>query len=98
LTVRISGTVTARRGAEKRIIQEQGLAKRRGSGRRRRRYHFRYGDFQKVHRCAVLAAEWRAHDYEYADIEVAFAYLRGLLDALMPVGSASRETGRVPSI
>lgn len=46
------------------------------------RYKFPYGEFVKVHRCGVLAAENRAGQYKYTDIEVAAAHLHGLLDAL----------------
>lgn len=46
------------------------------------RYKFPYGDFVKVHRCGVLAAENRAGQYKYTDIEVAAAHLHGQLDAL----------------
>jgi hypothetical protein len=45
-------------------------------------YKFPYGDFQAVHRCAVLAAESRAGQREYIDIELAAAHLHGALDAL----------------
>ena len=31
-------------------------------------YKFPYGDFAKVHRCALLAAESRAGQYDYADV------------------------------
>jgi hypothetical protein len=44
-------------------------------------YKFPYGDFEKVHRCAVLAAESRAGQYDYADIEKAVAHLHGMLEA-----------------
>jgi hypothetical protein len=50
-------------------------------------YKFPYGDFDKVHRCGVLAAESRAGQQKYLDIERAAAHLHGMLDALM---SASR--------
>src|SRR4051812_18214419 len=33
------------------------------------RYKFPYGDFEKAHRCALLAAESRAGQYKYTDIE-----------------------------
>jgi hypothetical protein len=46
-------------------------------------YKFPYGDFQKVHRCAVLSAESRAGQRKYYDIELATAHLHGMLDALM---------------
>jgi len=45
-------------------------------------YKFPYGDFKRVHLCAVLAAESRAGQYRYFDIEVAAAHLHGMLDAL----------------
>ena len=35
------------------------------------RYKFPYSDFEKVHRCAVLAAESRAGQYQYHDIQSA---------------------------
>ncbi len=47
------------------------------------RYKFPYGDFVRVHRCAVLSAESRAGQYKYTDIELACAHLHGMLDALM---------------
>src|ERR1700704_2173452 len=47
------------------------------------RYKFPYGDFEKVHRCAVLSAESRAGQRKYYDIELATAHLHGMLDALM---------------
>jgi hypothetical protein len=47
------------------------------------RYRFPYGDFRRVHRCAVLSAESRAGQRHYPDIELAFAHLHGMLDAAM---------------
>jgi hypothetical protein len=44
-------------------------------------YKFPYGDFEKVHRCAILAAESRAGQYEHEDIEKAVAHLHGMLEA-----------------
>ena len=44
------------------------------------RYKFPYGDFDKVHRCAVLAAESRAGQRHYVDIERAVAHLHGMID------------------
>jgi len=49
---------------------------------RKARYKFPYGDFEVVHRCGVLAAEVRAGQYKYFDIETAAAHLHGMLDAL----------------
>jgi hypothetical protein len=46
-------------------------------------YKFPYGDFHQVHRCGVLAAESRAGQGKYYDIELATAHLHGMLDALM---------------
>jgi hypothetical protein len=46
------------------------------------RYKFPYGDFQDVHRCAVLAAESRAGQRKYVDIELAAAHLHGMLEAM----------------
>jgi hypothetical protein len=45
------------------------------------RYKFPYSDFAKVHRCGVLAAENRAGQYKYNNIEQAAANLHGLIDA-----------------
>jgi hypothetical protein len=46
------------------------------------RYKFPYGDFERVHRCAVLSAESRAGQYKHIDIENAAAHLHGMLEAL----------------
>lgn len=46
------------------------------------RYRFPYGDFQDVHRCAVLAAESRAAQNHYEDIRAATAHLHGMLEQL----------------
>jgi hypothetical protein len=43
------------------------------------RYSFPYGDFENVHRCALLAAESRAGQYEHDDIKSAAAHLHGML-------------------
>jgi hypothetical protein len=43
-------------------------------------YRFPYGDFQRVHRCALLAAESRAGQYKHDDIEKAAAHLHGMID------------------
>ena len=47
----------------------------------KKRYKFPYSDFEKVHRCGVLAAENRAGQYKYDDIERAAAHLHGMIDA-----------------
>jgi arylsulfatase A-like enzyme len=62
----------------------------------KRRYKFPYGDFQNVHRCAVLSAESRAGQYKFTDIELAAAHLRGMLDALV-AGKRSSEQGHASS-
>jgi hypothetical protein len=54
------------------------------------RYKFPYGDFEKAHRCGLLAAESRAGQRRYLDIQLAVAHLHGMLDAL----HASARTGR----
>ena len=46
------------------------------------RYKFPYGDFERVHRCGLLAAESRAGQRKYYDIELAVAHLHGMVDAL----------------
>src|SRR5258708_34309538 len=43
------------------------------------RYKFPYGDFEKVHRWGVLAAESRARQYKYDDIAEAAAHLHGMM-------------------
>jgi hypothetical protein len=48
----------------------------------KKRYKFPYGDFQKVHRCAVLSAESRAGQYKHLDIEHAIAHLHGMIEEL----------------
>jgi hypothetical protein len=54
------------------------------------RYKFPYGDFVDVHRCGVLAAESRAGQRKYVDIERACAHLHGMLDAVKEAGGARR--------
>ena len=46
------------------------------------RYKFPYGDFEQVHRCGLLAAESRAGQRNYYDIELAVARLHGMPEAL----------------
>jgi hypothetical protein len=45
------------------------------------RYKFPYGDFVRVHRCGLLAAESRAGQRRYTDIELAVAHLHGMVEA-----------------
>jgi hypothetical protein len=54
----------------------------------KRRYKFPYGDFERVHRCALLAAESRAGQYKHFDIERAAAHLHGMIDALSATESS----------
>lgn len=44
-------------------------------------FAFPYGDFVRVHRCAVISAESRAGQYKHFDIEAAAIDLRRLIDA-----------------
>jgi hypothetical protein len=57
------------------------------------RYKFPYGDLEDVHRCAVLAAESRAGQYRYQDIESAAAHLHGMLEK-KPGKSKSKSSQR----
>jgi hypothetical protein len=47
----------------------------------KRRYKFPYGNFKDVHRCGVLAAQARAAEYRYSEIENAAARLRVMIEA-----------------
>jgi hypothetical protein len=44
------------------------------------RYKFPFGDFEKVHRCGLLAAEVRAGQRKYRDIEDAAIRLREMIE------------------
>ena len=50
-------------------------------------YKFPYGDFTKVHRCAVISAESRAGQYKHLDIENAAKYLLEQIDAEVGTGA-----------
>ncbi|MEA2494618.1 MAG: hypothetical protein QOJ29_2529, partial [Thermoleophilaceae bacterium] len=54
----------------------------------KRRYKYPYGDFEDVHRCAVLAAESRAGQYDHGDVKSAAAHLHGMLESLAGARSA----------
>ena len=54
------------------------------------RYKFPYGDFERVHRCGLLAAESRAGQRRYHDVELAVAHLHGMVEALHAGARASR--------
>lgn len=43
-------------------------------------YKFPYGDFEKAHRCGLLAAESRAGQRKYYDVELAAAHLHGMME------------------
>jgi hypothetical protein len=43
-------------------------------------YKFPYGDFERAHRCGLLAAEVRAAQNDYADIEKAAHHLHDIAD------------------
>lgn len=43
-------------------------------------HKFPYGDFEDVHRCAVLSAESRAGQYKHFDVERATAHLHGMIE------------------
>ncbi len=47
----------------------------------KRRYKFPYGDFKNVHRCGVLAAQSRATQYKYREIESVATQLRAMIEA-----------------
>jgi hypothetical protein len=81
---------------ENRYIEENGIDEyarwhlgidERQSAASKRRYRFPYGDFETLHRCAVLAAESRAGQYKHFEIERAAAHLHGMLDVLMDLDS-----------
>jgi hypothetical protein len=44
------------------------------------RYLFPYGDFTKIHRCAVISGESRAGQYDHESIEKALKELLTLID------------------
>ena len=46
----------------------------------RRRYEYPYGDFENVHRCGILAAQSRAGQDKYFDVENAAADLLAAID------------------
>ena len=47
---------------------------------RERHYEFPYGDFENVHRCGILAAQSRAGQDKYLDVENAAAALLAVID------------------
>ena len=59
----------------------------------KKRYKFPYGDFKRVHRCAVLSAESRAGQYKHFDIERAAAHLHEMMNGKKHVLSRSARAG-----
>jgi len=61
-------------------------------------YEFPFGDFKKVHRCGLLAAESRAGQYKHYGIENAAHHLHGFLDegkaASAPKRSRAASAGK----
>jgi hypothetical protein len=57
----------------------------------KKRYKFPYGDFKKIHRCALLSAESRAGQYKYADIETAAHQLHGMIESKKRKTVSSRK-------
>jgi hypothetical protein len=53
-------------------------------------YKFPYGDFTAVHRCGVLAAESRAGQRKYLDVQTAAAHLHGMIEAAVAAGQQGR--------
>ena len=49
----------------------------------KQRYKFPYGDFKNVHRCGVLAAQSRASQYRYYEIENVAAQLKAMIATIM---------------
>ena len=45
-----------------------------------RYYEFLYGDFENVHRCSIIAAQIRAREDRYSDVENAAANLLAVID------------------
>ena len=68
--------------AENRFIEEHGYESYGAAPDTKAHYKFPYGDFDRAHRCGLLAAESRAGQLKYYDTELAVAHLHGMLDAL----------------
>jgi hypothetical protein len=56
---------------------------------RKGRYKVPYGDWENVHRCGLLAAESRAGQRKYRDIQLAVAHLHGMLESLRKAAGRS---------
>jgi hypothetical protein len=46
----------------------------------RARYLFPFGDYEKLHRCAVISGEGRAAQYDHPEVEKAFRDLLAAID------------------
>jgi hypothetical protein len=55
------------------------------------RYSFPYGDFRKLHRCAVISGESRAGQYDHRTIEKALKDLLGGIDRQRDTGTGARR-------
>jgi hypothetical protein len=76
----------ARLGGEKQLVIDE------EEEHTKKHYKFPYGDFTRVHRCAVLSAESRAGQYKHFDIENAAAHLHGMIDNSKRPASAKAKT------
>jgi hypothetical protein len=56
----------------------------------RRHYEYSYGDFQNVHRCGILAAQSRAGQDKYFDVENAAADLLAVIEKQARKKSATK--------
>ena len=63
----------------------------------KKHYKFPYGDFKKVHRCAILSAESRAGQYKHFDVERAAARLHEMIDGFQHALSRHAAAGRSSS-
>jgi hypothetical protein len=63
----------------------------------KKHYKFPYGDFKKVHRCAILSAESRAGQYKHFDVERAAARLHEMIDGFKHGLSRHAAAGRSAS-
>jgi hypothetical protein len=61
---------------------------------RKGHYKFPYGDFSRVHRCGVLAAESRAGQRRYTDIQSSAAHLHGMIEAAAALDERSTTRQR----
>jgi hypothetical protein len=57
----------------------------------RARYLFPYGDYEKLHRCAVISGESRAGQYDHPEIEKAFKDLLTAIDKKKTVTDRKKQ-------